>query len=59
MIGHQGSTLSGGQRQRLRSTRFLKDAPILIWDEATSSLDQNSEKLILNSLVALRKAKLL
>ncbi len=58
MIGHQGSTLSGGQRQRLAIARaFLKDAPILIWDEATSSLDQNSEKLILNSLVALRKSK--
>ncbi|XVN42979.1 MAG: ABC transporter ATP-binding protein [Candidatus Rickettsia vulgarisii] len=58
IIGHQGSTLSGGQRQRLAIARaFLKDAPILIWDEATSSLDQNSEKMILDSLVKVRKNK--
>ncbi|WP_375327551.1 ABC transporter ATP-binding protein [Candidatus Tisiphia endosymbiont of Nemotelus uliginosus] len=58
IIGHQGSTLSGGQRQRLAIARaFLKDAPILIWDEATSSLDQNSEQLIFNSLLNTRKNK--
>lgn len=58
MIGNQGSTLSGGQRQRLAIARaFLKDAAILIWDEATSSLDQNSEQLILNSLVNIRQDK--
>ncbi|WP_341764204.1 ABC transporter ATP-binding protein [Candidatus Tisiphia endosymbiont of Beris chalybata] len=58
IIGHQGSTLSGGQRQRLAIARaFLKDAPILIWDEATSSLDHNSEQLIFNSLVNIRKNK--
>ena len=58
IIGNQGSTLSGGQRQRLAIARaFLKDSEILIWDEATSSLDQNSEKLILTSLANLRKGK--
>ncbi|WP_375359496.1 ABC transporter ATP-binding protein [Candidatus Tisiphia endosymbiont of Neophilaenus lineatus] len=58
MIGNQGTTLSGGQRQRLAIARaFLKPAAILVWDEATSSLDQNSERLILNSLVNLHKGK--
>ncbi len=58
IIGNQGSTLSGGQRQRLAIARaFLKSAAILVWDEATSSLDQNSERLILNSLVNIRKGK--
>lgn len=57
-IGVQGTTLSGGQRQRLSIARaFLKDAPILIWDEATSSLDQSSEQKILESLKKLRKGK--
>lgn len=58
MIGVQGATLSGGQRQRLSIARaFLKDAPILIWDEATSSLDQASEQKILESLRKLRQGK--
>lgn len=58
MIGVQGLTLSGGQRQRLSIARaFLKDAPILIWDEATSSLDQASEQKILRSLKKLRRGK--
>ncbi len=57
-IGTQGLTLSGGQRQRLSIARaFLKSAPILIWDEATSSLDQSSEQKILESLKNLRKGK--
>ena len=57
-IGEQGTTLSGGQRQRLSIARaFLKDAPILIWDEATSSLDQASEQKILESLKKLRQGK--
>jgi subfamily B ATP-binding cassette protein MsbA len=58
VIGTGGSTLSGGQKQRLSIARaFLKDAPILILDEATSSLDPNSEQSILNSLAHLRKNK--
>ncbi len=58
IIGHQGLTLSGGQRQRLAIARaFLKNTAILIWDEATSSLDQNSEQIILNSLTEIRRNK--
>ncbi len=58
VLGTQGFSLSGGQRQRLSIARaFLKDAPILILDEATSSLDLNSEQNILNALKKLRQGK--
>lgn len=58
LVGNQGATLSGGQRQRLSIARaFLKNAPILIMDEATSSLDPNSEKSILNSLTNRRQGR--
>jgi ATP-binding cassette subfamily B protein len=47
MVGERGMKLSGGERQRIGLARaFLKDAPILILDEPTSSVDVNTEALI-------------
>jgi ATP-binding cassette, subfamily B, bacterial len=57
-VGESGSGLSGGERQRLAIARaVLKDAPVLILDEPTSSLDAISEEIVFNALKRLRAGR--
>ena len=57
-IGENGSELSGGERQRISIARaFLKDAPIILLDEATASLDAENESVIQEALSRLIKDK--
>ena len=56
VLGERGDRLSGGQRQRLTIARaFLRDAPILLLDEATAALDSESEQLVQSALERLMK----
>ena len=58
MIGENGSTLSGGECQRLSIARaLLKDAPVILLDEATASLDVDNETEIQNAISRLVKGK--
>jgi ATP-binding cassette subfamily C protein CydCD len=57
-VGEHGLRLSGGQRQRVAIARaFLRDAPVLILDEATSHLDAVNEQVVQDALVSLARAR--
>ena len=58
VIGESGSSVSGGERQRIAVARaILKDAPIILLDEATASLDIENESLVQQSINELVKGK--
>ena len=58
MIGEGGSSLSGGQKQRISIARaIMKDAPVVILDEATANVDPENEKDLMDAIEALTKEK--
>ena len=58
VIGEGGATLSGGEKQRISIARaIVKDAPIIILDEATSSVDPENENLLMGAILELTKNK--
>lgn len=58
VVGEGGSMLSGGEKQRISIARaILKDAPIIIFDEATSSIDAENENLLIKAMESLTKEK--
>jgi ATP-binding cassette, subfamily B, bacterial len=58
VLGERGAQLSGGERQRICVARaFLKDAPILVLDEPTSSIDSRTERVIIDSLQRLMEGR--
>ena len=58
VIGASGKDLSGGEKQRISIARaILKDAPIIILDEATSSVDPENENLLMGAIAELTKNK--
>ena len=58
IVGDRGSRLSGGQKQQIALARaFLKDAPILILDEATASLDSKTAATIMNVITELMQSR--
>ena len=60
MVGESGATLSGGEKQRIAIARaILKDAPIILLDEATSSIDPENEMFIQEAINELVKNKTL
>ena len=58
VIGESGGTLSGGERQRLSIARaMMKDAPIIILDEATANVDPENEQELMEAIDALHKKR--